>query len=59
MEQHLTILELAAEVGLPEQIDKTSDLPLNMVQELIEAGYLKAIDASSMDGIAYLEPESL
>lgn len=26
---------------------------------VIEAGYLKAIDASSMDGIAYLEPESL
>jgi len=27
------------------------------VQELIDAGYLKAIDASSFDGLAYIEPE--
>lgn len=55
MKQHLKILELAAEKKLPEQIDETSELPVEIVAELIEAGYLKAIDASSFDGTAYFQ----
>jgi hypothetical protein len=56
MKQHLTILELADEGRLPKKIDGASDLSVAVVQELIDAGCLKAIDASSFDGPAYLEP---
>lgn len=55
MEQHYKILKLAAEGNLSNRIDETSDLPIDIVTELIEAGYLKAIDASSHGGTAYLE----
>jgi len=55
MKQHLKILEIAADKKLPEQIDETSELPVEIVSELIDAGYLKAIDASSFDGPAYLQ----
>jgi len=57
VKQHLTILELADEGRLPKRIDGASDLPVAVVQELIDAGYLKAIDASSFSGPAYLEPK--
>jgi hypothetical protein len=55
MKQHYQILELAAEAKLPEKINETFEVPLDIVTELIEAGYLKAIDASSFDGTAYLQ----
>jgi hypothetical protein len=55
MEQHYKILKLAADGNLPRKIDKTSGLSVDIVRELIEAGYLKAIDASSYDGIKYLQ----
>jgi DNA-binding MarR family transcriptional regulator len=54
MKEHLEILEIAAEKKLPEQIDESSELPVQIFSELIDAGYLKAIDASSYDGTAYL-----
>ena len=44
MEKRLRILELAAKGRLPEKIDSTSDLPIEVVQELVDAGHLKAID---------------
>src|SRR2546427_2875597 len=56
MEEYLHILELAAHNALPEQINEESELPIAAVRELIDAGYLNAIDASSMDGDAYLRP---
>ena len=55
MKKHYQILKLASEAKLPKQIDETFDFPLEIVTELIDAGYLKAIDASSFDGTAYLE----
>jgi hypothetical protein len=57
MKQHLIVLELAAQGKLPENIDSGSHIPVTVVQELIDAGYLKAIDASSFDGVAYMEPK--
>ncbi|WP_170181172.1 toll/interleukin-1 receptor domain-containing protein [Chlorobaculum thiosulfatiphilum] len=57
MKEHLRILELAAKNGLPEEMDSASELSIEVVQELVEVGYLKAIDASSDDGISYLEPK--
>jgi hypothetical protein len=57
MKEHQRILELAAEARLPDTIDGTYDLPIDIVRELIDAGYLKALDASSFSGEAYLEPK--
>ena len=55
MKEHLEILEAAADKCLPEQIDESSGFPVEIVSELIDAGYLKAIDASSFDGTTYLQ----
>ncbi|MFH0783235.1 MAG: toll/interleukin-1 receptor domain-containing protein [Pseudomonadota bacterium] len=55
MKDHLKILELASLDDLPEQIDESSELPVKIVSELIDAGYLKAIDATSFDGVAFLQ----
>lgn len=57
MDQHLKILQFAASKNLPEQLDENSEFPIDVVSELIDAGYLKAIDASSFDGTAFLEPK--
>lgn len=57
MGRHLKILEMAANDGLPESIDEGTGLPLDIITELVEAGYLKAIDASSFEGIAYIAPK--
>ena len=54
MKEYLNILELAAKGNLPKKIDETSEISVNTVKELIEAGYLSAIDTSSLDGISYL-----
>lgn len=56
VEQHLYVLDLAARGSLPELVDASSELNLIVVRELVEAGYLSAIDASSHDGYAYLNP---
>lgn len=57
MSEHLRLLELAANNGLPDTIDEETGLPLDIVRELVDAGYLKAIDASSFDGDAYMSPK--
>jgi len=54
MKEHILILELASQGALPDQIDEGSDIPVLIVRELVQAGYLTAIDAASFDGIAYL-----
>ena len=55
MKDYLEILDLASIDDLPEQIDESSELPVKIVSELIDAGYLKAIDATSFDGVAFLQ----
>lgn len=55
MEDHKRILEMASKDELPEQIDESSGLSVKIVSELIDAGYLKAIDATSFDGVAFLQ----
>jgi hypothetical protein len=57
MKEHLIILELAEQGKLPARIDGASDLSVALVEELIDAGYLKAFDASSLSGPAYLDPK--
>jgi predicted RNA-binding Zn-ribbon protein involved in translation (DUF1610 family) len=56
MNEHFKILNLAANKKLPEKIDETSEFPIDILSELIDAGYIKAIDASTIDSNAvYLE----
>ncbi len=57
MKEHKHILELAARDKLPERIDSASYFSPHVVQELVDAGFLKAIDASSHAGVAYLNPK--
>jgi hypothetical protein len=54
VKQYRSVLELAAQNKLPTKIDDATDPSASLVQELLEAGYLWAIDASSFDGPAYL-----
>lgn len=56
MKDQIRILELASRGALPDQIDEGSDIPVLIVRELVQAGYLTAIDTSSLDGYGYLEP---
>ena len=55
MDEHSKILKSAAGKELPEQLDENSEFPIEIVSELIDAGYIKAIDASSLDGTVYLQ----
>jgi hypothetical protein len=57
MSEHLMLLELAANNGLPDTIGRETGLRVDIVRELVEAGYLTAIDASSFDGDAYMSPQ--
>lgn len=56
MNEHLNVLSLAERDALPESIDEQSSPNAKVVRELVEAGYLWAIDASSLDEDAYLSP---
>lgn len=56
-EQHLQILRLAAAGKLPAIIDTKSTDSVEVVQALIAAGHLKAINASSLDRPSFLDPE--
>src|SRR5688572_25178069 len=56
MEEHRRILELGERGTLPDRVDDSSELAVSIVRELVEAGYLAAIDACSMDGNCYLDP---
>lgn len=40
--EYLEILRLAASGSLPKRINKNTDIPLHLIQELVEGGYLKA-----------------
>jgi len=57
MSEHLKLLQLAANNDLPNTIDEDTGIPLDIFRELLDAGYLKAIDAGSSDGDAYMSPK--
>ena len=54
--EHRQLLEAAASGTLPERIDESGSMSVAVVRELVEAGLLQALDASSMDGAEYLDP---
>ncbi|WP_421794146.1 hypothetical protein [Hydrocarboniphaga effusa] len=56
MNEHLRILDLATRNALPAEIDDQSDPSAQIFRELLDAGYVTAIDASSFDGEAFLNP---
>ena len=55
LEPHRALLAKAATTGLPDNLDRKSDIPMGALQELVEDGYINAIDAQSMDGPCYLQ----
>lgn len=54
--EHRDLLARAAAGQLPDHVDRTTGISMAVLQELVEAGYINAIDANSMDGPCYLEP---
>jgi hypothetical protein len=56
MNEHLKLLELAVNNALPDTIDKETGLPLNIVRELLDAGYLTAMDTGEFGEDAYMSP---
>lgn len=57
MDDSVEILRRAAEGTLPNEITEKSDPPFDLVQELVEAGLLKAIDTSTLDGDSLFQPK--
>ena len=56
MDEQIRILDLAEKNQLPDRIDETSPVSVITFKELLEAGYMEGINASSADGPAYLGP---
>lgn len=56
MDDYLRVLELAERKALPPQINRDSDPEVSVVRELVEAGYLWAINATTFDGETFLNP---
>jgi hypothetical protein len=55
LEPHRTLLAKAASTGLPDRIDRKSDIPIAVLQELVEDGYVNAVNAQSFDGPCFLQ----
>lgn len=57
MDNILEILKLAEKNELPERIGKDSIISIDLIKELVNSGYLDAIDASSFDGASFIKPK--
>ena len=57
MKSYAKILKLAIEGELPKNISKGNFPDIDIFVELYQRGFIDAIDASSFDGIAYLNPK--
>lgn len=55
-EDAIYILKLAQQKELPENLDSTSALDLDCVKDLIDYGFLQAIDISSKSSVGFMEP---
>jgi hypothetical protein len=55
LEPHRALLTRAASTGLPDSIDGTSDIPIAVLRELVEDGYINAVNAQSFGGSCYLQ----
>jgi hypothetical protein len=56
LNEHQQILALAAAGKLPDRIEEGGAVPVAVFRELFEQGLVDAADASSKDGLEYLEP---
>jgi hypothetical protein len=56
MNTHAKILKLAMDSKLPNNISKANFPELDIFEELYDQGLIKAIDSSTLDGKAYLNP---
>jgi hypothetical protein len=52
----LSILQQAANSKLPQQVNDDSEIPVSLVGELVAAGYLEAVNASTSDGPCFVNP---
>ncbi|HCN3812097.1 TPA: hypothetical protein N6S97_005029, partial [Escherichia coli] len=57
MEQHKMILQALASGSFGNFIDESSDMDINIFEELLSSGMVTAIDGCADDGRAYLEPK--
>lgn len=57
MDDHFKILSLGAAKKLPDPLDDTFEYSIDIVTELIDAGYLNALDVSSMGYDGYTNPK--
>ena len=57
MKEHINILELAVNDGLPKAVDENSTVSLEAFKELYDAGYIDALDVSDLNGHAYKNPK--
>lgn len=55
LSQHIAILRQAADNQLPELLDAESGIDLGIVKELIDSGYLTAINVSTLNAAGFLE----
>jgi hypothetical protein len=53
----ISILKLAQDQKLPENLKSDSGLNLDCIKDLIERGYIQAIDISSKSGVGFMEPK--
>ena len=51
----LDVLQWAASGALPDRIDSASDVPVQIVRELIDSGHLSGIDGTTFDGPEFFE----
>jgi hypothetical protein len=56
-EDVISILKLAQDQKLPENLNSDSGLNLDSVKGLIERGYIQAIDISSKSGDGFIKPK--
>ena len=57
MEEHKSILEKLSNNDFPSEIDEQSFPQIAIFKELYDQGYIKALDVSSDDGDAFLNPK--
>ncbi|ECH8973051.1 hypothetical protein QF32_09010 [Salmonella enterica subsp. enterica] len=57
MEQHKTILQALANGSFGNFINESSDMDINIFEELLSSGMVTAIDACTFDGKEYLDPK--
>ncbi|MCP4367301.1 MAG: hypothetical protein GY797_04180 [Deltaproteobacteria bacterium] len=59
MKQYIELLSMAEQNKLPKIIDDSTNIPLDVFNELVDAGYIKAIESKTLNPkeFGFLDPE--